>query len=51
MSLAQTLNGVIHHLGRNGPAIRFAACNKAWLKEGKPLPMQRKPFLYKHPAN
>jgi hypothetical protein len=34
MSLAQGPNGVIYLVGSR---MGFAACNEAWLKEGKPL--------------
>ena len=34
MSLAQAPNGVIYLIGSR---LHFAACNEAWLKEGRPL--------------
>jgi formylglycine-generating enzyme required for sulfatase activity len=41
MALAQAPNGVIYLTGPNGSNIRCAAFNEAWLKEGKPIPVER----------
>jgi formylglycine-generating enzyme required for sulfatase activity len=40
MSLAQAPDGVIYLIGSR---MSFAACNEAWLKEGKPLPTPKVP--------
>jgi hypothetical protein len=39
MSLAQAPNGVIYLVGSR---LNFAACNEAWIREGKPLPGEEK---------
>jgi hypothetical protein len=35
MSLCQDAGGMIYLIGSR---LRFAACNEAWIREGKPLP-------------
>ncbi len=40
MSLAQAPNGVIYLVGSR---LHMAACNEAWLREGKPIDAVKKP--------
>jgi formylglycine-generating enzyme required for sulfatase activity len=40
MSLAQAPNGIIYLIGSR---MSFAACNEAWLRQGKPLPVTKQP--------